>query len=1417
MMHLLNKTQDSKAFRVIVAVLLAVSLTVTVIPAHYAVADEPETSNITLKLDGDANITVESDQGTQTLDSNNREIQLTLNVGTYAHLSGAFDSSTNIGVITRDTHDSFDVDYPESFKDTSSFEYDVTASGVEKVVTISVNKAAEELPENESAAIAAMSIEPRSSSEPYIGEVFTGGFSVLALNQPGGPGHTVLDLTVGNATGILAEKGNMTLYCANHGMADPNVGAWYNYTATVTDINYDTGEVALSISATGTGEFTHADGYQNFTGSTSIHRDFGGWIDLQKVSANTDITNGNDCYSLEGAEYGIYSNEECTNQVGTLTTNADGYAKSDKLDRATYYVKEITAPQGYAIDETVYAASVYNNQTTHVNGGSVADIPQNDPAGIILGKFDGEYEYIGESNLPQGAASLAGAEFTVTYYDGQYSTAEEAGYKAANDAGEYTRQWVFATDSDGAILLSFAEDYFVSGDPLYYSQDGYATLPLGTFVVQETKAPDGYNLNNEIFIRNVTSDDPIDESVSTYNTPEVPDIVKRGDLEFSKRDAESMERLVNVPFRITSTTTGESHIVFTDENGYFSSSADYNAHTNDTNGNDDAYTAENEYVAENYNAEAGIWFGMNANEETTTPDDSLGALPYDTYTITELPCESNEGLQLVSTQITISRNATTVDLGTIDDPSMYISTVATDADDGDKYIVADNNSVFRDTVSYSGMIKDKQGVMRTTLVDLDDDNKELFVSETPFTSEGSGTVTVDIPFNTLGLDYHQIGIKEECIIDGRVTATHNENLDESEQIVTVIPEEITTQANDPVDGDQVVVGLSETTVNDRVDHKGHLSGASYTAYGLVMDKDTKLPFIAGPDADTIDTTKLEQMYTELQAAFGLEENGDKTVDLEAAQAVLDNYPDLASHLVYNKIDFTPEDYNGSVSMDFTFNALGMGGKNCVIFQIDVRDGKVVAQETDFESETESFSIVNPEIQTHAFDGSDGDKQVITSTTSSLSDTIDGVNFIKGLEYEVRTIAMDKETKEPALSNDQPITDTSTFTANESTVSVTVDIEADTTQLAGHQIVFYEEVYLDGELISEHKDINSEEQTVSIISPEQGETFDKTGGDNTLIYVVVGMMAALGLLGCGYAAYRHKKDSSEVSEGQLMPQFNNDIPKYVPPTRVNQNDAGGDTSALPIIEVKNLYTPPVDSNQSQTESRSPVEDPNNGKTSKNEAPVFSSSEDDVDEEMVMAIAKPDSKKIIFIGIGIVLIAILAIGIGYVTMSGVLQTQQNSTNMAPAASFDSTSMSENQSRNQDNSTSATFDGTTTLPSQESVNQATCNHQFEREWVQEDVAATTESKWVDPVYGTHTVYHTICNTCQEKVDGKTTAHRNATGHTSFTPNVPFDESYEVTPGHNEDVTVPGYSQLVSNKEICSICGLEQEVEEIIQRIDE
>lgn len=273
-----------------------------------------------------------------------------------------------------------------------------------------------------------------------------------------------------------------------------------------------------------------------------------GKLSLEKSSSVTSMTNGNNCYSLNGAVYGVYKNSNATNKVGELKTNASGKSNVLTLSPGTYYVKEIKQPKGYALDKKVYSMKV-------TDGGNAVlkckDVPQSDPIGILLRKVDAGTG----ASKPIDGASLQDARFTVKWFKGHYDVNPESkGVKP-----DYT--WVFKTDEDG--FVAFNDAYKVSGPSFWYNSNKTPVLPLGTVTIQETQAPKGYKINPEVFVRKITSQGNT-EGVSTYNEP----IVKEESLDFKiiKVEEGSDKRLSNVTFKHTK-PDGSSEEIKTNQGG----------------------------------------------------------------------------------------------------------------------------------------------------------------------------------------------------------------------------------------------------------------------------------------------------------------------------------------------------------------------------------------------------------------------------------------------------------------------------------------------------------------------------------------------------------------------------------------------------------------------------------------------------------------------------------------------------------------------------------------------------------------------------------------------------------------------------------------------------------------------------------
>ena len=279
-----------------------------------------------------------------------------------------------------------------------------------------------------------------------------------------------------------------------------------------------------------------------------------GVMKIYKKSANEELTNNNSCYSLEGAKFQIFTDKACTvpaknssdsNMYITTDKNGIGYY-GDSTRNVTasliesYYVKEIEAPKGYALNNGVFQFK--KTDETSDNGYPIysftcEDLPQNDPVEILLRKTD------------KNGKGLPDAEFTIKYYSGFYSSENEL------NGVEAERTWIFKTDEDGYAI--YDESYKISGDEFYTTKLGTPIILLGTITIQETKAPVGYIIDDSIFIRQITSSDSTTDIVKTYNAPEIPNehIPYQGKIELTKTDEETSKALAGAVYGVYNSNT----------------------------------------------------------------------------------------------------------------------------------------------------------------------------------------------------------------------------------------------------------------------------------------------------------------------------------------------------------------------------------------------------------------------------------------------------------------------------------------------------------------------------------------------------------------------------------------------------------------------------------------------------------------------------------------------------------------------------------------------------------------------------------------------------------------------------------------------------------------------------------------------
>lgn len=836
-----------------------------------------------------------------------------------------------------------------------------------------------------------------------------------------------------------------------------------------------------------------------------------GWIELRKSSANPSVSDGNGNYSLEGAKYGIYQGDKL---LQTLTTGKNGYAKSAELEEGNYTVKETGAPKGYAVDTTSHNVTVKAEQTSTVK---VSDIPQNNPMALILQKFDQETD----STTPQGNASLANAEFTIKFYT------EQSDKDPAANGKKPVRTWVMKTDASGE--MHFTKDYFVSGDDFYYASDKKTVcLPLGTVTVQETKAPTGYFVNETVFVQKISGSGD-KETISVYNASDVEEPVYRGGVKVQKRDLETGEakpqgsatlkdatftitnlsehpvlvdgklyekgqvvltlktddtgtavtsedalpyghyridetkapkgylnegklsqefdikedgkivdltaketailnqvirgdlefvkvsdgeqkRLANVPFSITSKTTGESHTIVTDDNGYASTSSKWNKHTVHTNRGE--------------TSEDGIWFG------TSKPDDTKGALIYDTYIIEEQRCDSNKGMNLLKIEVNVYKDNVTVDLGTLTDDVVSISTTALEKKSGTHLGSTSEKLTITDEIQYEGLKKGTKYRLVGTLIDKET-GEPLLIDEKTVTTEkefspktSSGKVNVSFTFDASSLAGKTLVVFEE-LYEGEEKITQHTDLDSQEQ--SIFFPSIGTTAKDSETEDQIANADEEVTLIDTVSYQNLIPDMTYVLKGQLMDKETGEPVL------------------------------------------VDEKP------VTSELEFTPEQANGSVEVTFTFPADTLKGKTTVAFETLTHEDRELCTHADIESKEQT--IYFPEIETTAKDQATDSHISRPEKEVTIVDVVEYKNLIPQKEYKLSGQLMLKGFEEPLLIDEKPVTAETTFTPEEANGTVELSFTFDASALQGETIVCFETLTYQDKEVGIHADIESLPQSV----------------------------------------------------------------------------------------------------------------------------------------------------------------------------------------------------------------------------------------------------------------------------------------------------------------------------------------------------
>ncbi|NLD19138.1 MAG: VaFE repeat-containing surface-anchored protein [Clostridiales bacterium] len=735
-----------------------------------------------------------------------------------------------------------------------------------------------------------------------------------------------------------------------------------------------------------------------------------GNIKIVKSSKDTAMTDSNTCYSLAGAKYGVYYGSSL---IGTITTDASGIGTLNNVLVANYTLKEITASKGYALDIRSYNCNVKNETTTTVG---VKEQPKDDPIGILLKKGDGETD----KPAPQGGGVLQGAVYEVKYY------------KHTSSGKSLAATWRFITDKNGIAHFSEADlDKSFDNSDFYISAAGDPCMPLGTVTVQEVKAPEGYLLNDRIYTTVITEDAGTVESVYTYNTPEigsdaeVAEQPKRGDIKLVKVKDGTMQRLSNIQFKITSKTTGESHIVCTDENGIIDTSSSWNSHESDTNGGTSL---------------SGVWFG-----EISAIDDNKGALLYDYYTLDEIRGENNKNMRLLEdVEFRIYRDSTVLNLGTVTDDVIKIKTEALDKETKNHISYADNKVTIIDTVSYKNLTEGKIYKMKGMLIDKET-GKPLIVDEKKITSEKeflckdeNGSIELEFTFDATSYSGIEVVVFEKCFdVEAEAEITGHEDIEDKAQSISI--PKIKTKAIGKASKLNIVSNAGKQRVIDTVSYEKLLPGEQYLLKTWLVDS-KGFPILDAPSVAKEFTVN--------------EENGE--VDTE--------------------ISFDSGKFSSQNVVIF---------EELYIINKDTGKKEIVATHKDIKDSNQTIKV--PKIGTTAKVSGSKENTIKPKGEHQIVDTIKYENLISEKEYKAKTYLVDADGKKIKGTDVETIF-TADKENGSVDVKIVFDAEKIKTQkiVVFEEIYLMDDE--EEILIGEHKDINDDNQTVKILvdTPKTGD-------------------------------------------------------------------------------------------------------------------------------------------------------------------------------------------------------------------------------------------------------------------------------------------------------------------------------------------
>ncbi|MDZ4587855.1 VaFE repeat-containing surface-anchored protein [Bacillus cereus] len=339
-----------------------------------------------------------------------------------------------------------------------------------------------------------------------------------------------------------------------------------------------------------------------------------------------------------------------------------------------------------------------------------------------------------------------------------------------------------------------------------------------------------------------------------------------------------------------------------------------------------------------------------------------------------------------------------------------------------------------------------KGDLEITKVDVADGNNKLSNAEFTIYNE-AGKEVVKGKTDDKGiakfekLPFGKYTYKETVAPKGYVLneETFSFEIKENGQIIKHIVKDekipsIKTTATDKTDGTKEMHTSKSVTIQDKVEYKDLQVGKEYNLKGKLMNKETNKPLVVNGKEVTVETK------------------------------------------------FTPKEANGSITLDFTFDATGLEEKEVVVFEELLKDGKVVTTHADINDKGQTVKFVKPSVKTTATNKADGGKEIHSKDSITIQDKVEYTNLVVGKEYTVKGKLMNKAINKALLIDGKEVTAETKFTAKEKNGFVTLDFTFVGAEQQGREVVVFEDLLHEGQVIATHADINDVGQTVRFVEP-----------------------------------------------------------------------------------------------------------------------------------------------------------------------------------------------------------------------------------------------------------------------------------------------------------------------------------------------